>query len=77
MPIGPPGNAGIDVLVNCLRLHTAMGEQARVAGCSVVLEDATRRARRGKLRRAVDTSMAATANGRSSIGRWVGRLAAS
>ena len=31
MPIGPPGNDGIDELENCLRLHTAIGENASVA----------------------------------------------
>lgn len=61
IPIGPPGKDGVGVLVNCLRLHTAMGEQAKA-----VLErfpcrndDATRVARRGRFRKDCDTSMTA------------------
>jgi hypothetical protein len=30
MPMGPPGNDGDVLLVNCLRLHTAMGDNARI-----------------------------------------------
>ena len=63
MPIGPPGKDEVDVLVNCLRLHTAMGEHASVAvleGLACRKADATARgARRGRPRKAVDASMAA------------------
>ena len=55
MLMGPAGNDGVELLVNCLRLHTAIGDEQ----ASVVLErlpcrnDATRWARRGRLRRAM------------------------